>query len=1289
VRPAPIAIVGLAGTFAGSRDLGEYWRNLLAEVDGITDVPASHFAIDDYYDPDPRAPDKTYARRGGFLPERDFHPLEFGLPPNILELTDVAQLLALVVSARALADAGYGEVNPLARRTGVVLGASALGLVGPLSARLQYPVWQRVLRSRGVAERDVDAIVETMKKAYVEWREDAFPGYLSNVVAGRVANRLDLGGINCTVDAACASSLASVQLALHELRSGNCDLMLAGGVDANNTPMGFVSFSKTPAFTTHAHMRPLDAASDGMLVGEGVGVVALRRLEDAERDGQRIYAVIRGIGASSDGRWGSIYAPRQEGQELALRRAYLEAGVPPASVGLIEAHGTGTPTGDPTELAALHAVVGAADGEGAGAPRIALGSVKSQIGHTKVAAGVASLIKVALALHDKVLPPTINVATPHPAVRAPFYLSTHTRPWFAATARRAGVSAFGFGGTNFHVVLEEHGAAKPAGSRTRPTPYALFVHAAGTPALAAACARLADDLAADAGDAGARRFRALVETSKAEAIPADAARVGLLAATREEAAARLAEAAAALATGGAAPRGLHRRERAMDARGGLVVLFPGQGSQAVGMGAALCTSFPPVHDAFARMDAERARHGLAPITDVVYPPPASGPEAEEAQTRRLRATNQAQAAIGALELGLFALLRRAGCAPDFVAGHSLGELAALCASGVLTEDDYLALLVARGEAMAQPPPSGVDAGALLAIGGDAAMLEQFLRERPEVTIANRNSRTQLVVAGAREELTALKAELAALGVTATMLPVAGAFHSHRVAHAQAPFARALDGVRLAAPRIPTFANTTAAPYPAAEVEARRLLGEQLVHPVEFRRQIEAIHDAGGRIFVECGPGRALTGLVGNILADRPHLAVALDRGRGGGGDDDLTLRDAYVQLRVAGVELGDLDPWQALPEVAAKKRGMAVRISGAPYRSERTRLGFEEALARAQAQAPEGAEEPAGARAPHEALERAPEEAMVASEPRIEPKTTTPAADLTAQAHLRYLEHLSQSSTRCFELTQQLYALATSPTCSPAALAAFERAVTSFHDLQLMAQQVQAGFLHHHVEPPRRAIAPASDAAPAAIVAAPAPIVVAPAAIAAAPTPAPIAAAPVVAAVVTPAPARPANGSHAHGSHASGGNGLAKLADAGARYEVGAPPPRVTVASTAAPAPASRATTPPPSPPRATVPTTPPPSAPPATTPTAAARPAGSAHQADQIAAILLAVISETTGYPLDTLDVGMEVDADLGIDSLKRVEIMAALEGRLFKSLAGIDFSTFATKRTVSDIARYLAEVG
>jgi polyketide-type polyunsaturated fatty acid synthase PfaA len=458
LQQTPIAIIGMASIFPQSRNLQEYWETIVKKKDCITDVPPSRWNVDDYYDSNPQAPDKTYCKRGGFIPEIDFNPMEFGLPPNQLEVTDISQLLALVVAKEALKDAGYEDKPFDCEHTGVVLGvALARQLTMPLAARLQYPVWEKALKSSGISAADTEKIIHKIKNSYINWEPNAFPGMLANVVAGRIANRFDLGGMNCIVDAACASSFGALSMAISELTSGRANMMLTGGVDTDNSIVAYMCFSKTPAVSRSETTKPFDADSDGMMLGEGVGMLVLKRLSDAERDGDRIYAVIKGVGTSSDGRHKSIYAPRPEGQMRALRRAYQEAGFAPTTVGAIEAHGTGTMAGDPAEFAALKGVFGE---NNSSKQAIALGSVKSQIGHTKAAAGAASLIKMALALHHKILPPTINVTKPHPKLEienSPFYLNTETRPWLKspkAAPRRAGVSSFGFGGTNYHIVLE-------------------------------------------------------------------------------------------------------------------------------------------------------------------------------------------------------------------------------------------------------------------------------------------------------------------------------------------------------------------------------------------------------------------------------------------------------------------------------------------------------------------------------------------------------------------------------------------------------------------------------------------------------------------------------------------------------------------------------------------------------------------------------------------------------------------------------------------------------------------
>ena len=536
LQQTPVAIVGMASIFPRSRNLQEYWQKIVGKEDCITDVPPSRWNIDDYYDPDPTAPDKTYCKRGGFIPEVDFNPMEFGIPPNQLEVTDISQLLALLVAKEALKDAGYGNLKPFDREhTGVVLGvALARQLTMPLAARLQYPVWEKALKSSGIAKADIKTIINKIKNAYVDWEPNAFPGMLANIVAGRIANRFDLGGMNCIVDAACASSFGALSMAISELTSGRANMMLTGGVDTDNSIMAYMCFSKTPAVSRSENAKPFDVDSDGMMLGEGVGMLVLKRLEDAERDGDRIYAVIKGVGSSSDGRHKSIYAPRPEGQMRALRRAYQSAGFEPTTVGAIEAHGTGTMAGDPAEFAAINTVFSENNPH---KQQIALGSVKSQIGHTKAAAGAASLIKTALALHHKILPPTINVTKPNPKLEienSPFYLNTETRPWLksAAVPRRAGVSSFGFGGTNYHIVLEEHQPEHQDVYRLHNSPQSILIDAPTPEKLVDKCYEILQQLQSESGTG---YFIELIKESKTKAIPTEAARIGFVAASATEA----------------------------------------------------------------------------------------------------------------------------------------------------------------------------------------------------------------------------------------------------------------------------------------------------------------------------------------------------------------------------------------------------------------------------------------------------------------------------------------------------------------------------------------------------------------------------------------------------------------------------------------------------------------------------------------------------------------------------------------------------------------------------------
>ncbi|SCD39587.1 polyketide-type polyunsaturated fatty acid synthase PfaA [Streptomyces sp. TverLS-915] len=927
-RQVPIAVVGIGALVPGARDAAGYWRAVVAGRDMITDVPASRWRVADHYDPDPTAPDKTYARRGAFLNEVDFDPLAHGIPPTNLSATDSAQLLALVVAEQVLADAG-GLKDVDRERVGVVLGAAALELLPHMYARTHRPVWHKALRESGLTEAAARAACERIAGQYTPWRESTFPGLLGNVVAGRIANRFDLHGTNHTTDAACASSLAALSTAVAELSLGRSDLVISGGVDTGNDIGMFVCFSKTPALSPTGDCRPFSEAADGTMLGEAVVMYALKRLSDAERDGDRVHALIRGIGTSSDGRSTAIYAPLPAGQARALRRAYEEAGYGPDTVELVEAHGTGTRAGDAAELAALREVFGS-PGHGE-RPWCALGSVKSQIGHTKCAAGAAGLLKAVMALRHKVLPPTIKVERPAAEVTAPgspFYVSTRARPWVRPDdhPRRASVSSFGFGGSNFHVALEEYVPSRASGRtawrhRTAPTELVLF--SASSVAALPAPEALADG----------RSLAEVARGSQSACSPTAPVRLAVVAEDTEDLAGKYAAALAEIRRSPdesfSTPAGTHYAAGSPEP-GRIAFLFPGQGAQFTGMGADLAMFSP---------DAQRVwdRHGGGefdgiPLHRVVFPPPAFTSGESARADAVLDATEWAQPALAVHALALLDVLRGLGLRPDCVAGHSFGELVALHCAGVLDAESLLAAARRRGVVMRD---TAVAPGAMLAVAADRARVRAVLAASGarEVWPANDNAPRQVVLSGTLAAIADAERAFAAEDITTRRLRTSLAFHSPLVAPAADALAAYLGELPLSKPDLEVWGNADAAPYPTLPDEVRRTLARHLTSPVRFREQVEAMHAAGVRTFVEVGAGHTLTGLVGQILGDRAHTAVALERPDTHGVTG---LHSALGRLAVAGVPLDFAHLWAPYgpartPEKEREPR-MTVKIGGANHR---------------------------------------------------------------------------------------------------------------------------------------------------------------------------------------------------------------------------------------------------------------------------------------------------------------------------------------------------------------------
>ncbi len=894
-KPVDIAIVGMACLLPKANSIEDYWNNILNKVDAITEIPLHRWDWRLYFDEDRSAKDKIYSKWGGFLDDMPFDPIRYGMPPKSIESIDPMQLMALEVAQRTLIDAGYQDRDFNRERASVILGVSG----GTGDVGTQYGLRAELPRFYG-------SLPENIADRLPEWTEDSFAGLLNNVSAGRIANRLNLGGVNFTTDAACASALAALYQSVSELTSGRSDFVITGGIDTVQGPFGYLCFSKTQALSPRGRCSSFDASADGIVISEGIAMVALKRLNDAERDGDRIYAVIKGTGGSSDGNAKGMTAPLPEGQLRAMRRAYVQAGFDPNTVGLFEAHGTGTVAGDTAELESTMKLIKESEYN----PKQAvIGSVKTMIGHTKATAGIAGLIKAALALHRRVLPPHRWASQPNQVLQqadCPFQLIDQAQPWIVSETipRRASVSSFGFGGTNFHIALEEYTQEyrewlRPVTSQRWPAELLLWSDDSREGLIAQlggiekALQNIQSIELRDIANSLAKKWRmdneivAIVAKDLTDLIE----KIKVLLAYFQDKNVKL-------------PAGVYHGSGKVPA-GKLAILFPGQGSQYTGMLREVSLHFPIhaeilteadriLNEAFSRRYGESKR-----LSHFIFPRGCYSEEAKAEAQQNLTSTDIAQPALGAVEAGLWKLLQTFEIEPDMLAGHSYGEFVALHASGAIDLNTLMTLSSARGRFIIDAAETEKnELGTMLAVQACREDIKAALSDQNDVVIANHNAPLQSILSGSRSAIESAEKKLLAAGIITNQIPVAAAFHSSLVKPAQRALANLIDNMEWQPCRIPVYSNTTAKPHAAEVSVTKKLMAEHLVSSVEFVSEIESMYQDGARIFLELGPKSVLSKLIDKILTNQPHKAISIDDGSGLSG-----MLNALGQLICAGVNL--------------------------------------------------------------------------------------------------------------------------------------------------------------------------------------------------------------------------------------------------------------------------------------------------------------------------------------------------------------------------------------------------
>ena len=865
-----IALVGMSCVYPGALSPEELWTNIMAGRRFFRTLPDERLPRSDYYDPDPRAPGKTYADKIAVIDGWKFDPLDYRIPPITAYGTDIVHWLSLDTARRALLDAKIDLDRIDKALTGVVLGNSLGGeFARSHYLRFRWPYVarsiRRALEGSGADEAYIESVLKSVRVVYEsplpEINEDSLAGNMSNTISGRICNYFDFGAGCYTIDGACSSSLLAIAKACDALLSGDMKIALAGGVDVSLDAFEVVGFSKTQALSKD-DIRPYDKHAAGMLTGEGCGMFVLMKEEDAQEAGLPIRALIRGWGISSDGA-GAITAPEVEGQLRALRSAYRRAGYTIGTVGLIEGHGTGTPVGDKVELTALRTLIEETPGE----TPCAIGSIKANIGHCKAAAGSAGMLKSIMALERKILPPTLNCETPNPVFDGADTLmrpSVNGGMWEKGShPRRASVSAMGFGGINTHVTLEE---ANPEDApqvedlellrsyrRTElivlsgKTTEELLERIAALLALSKRiCRAELTDLAATLADeepAGPLRIALVVDSpwklrDVLEQVAQTVAETGDVSACHDPEGSIFAGSA---------------RENPR-----CVALFPGQGSQFVTMGTQFMRAYPGTDSFISEVDRaieEELPGGVRPLLQHDAHADAAD---RERWSKELAQTENAQPAITAVSVSIFTILAELGIQPEAVIGHSLGEIAALHAAGVYDGLTAVRLAAARGKAMGGMKG---DHGGMTAVKAAPEAIEPLIAEVDGyLIIANYNSPRQTVVAGADSALAAFETKCKANGLTSRRLNVSHAFHTELVAPAAKQFSEMVQAYKFSQQTRPVISSITGGQL-STEEDIQALLAGQITSPVRFTAAVRTAQELQPDMWIEIGPGGVLSNLV--------------------------------------------------------------------------------------------------------------------------------------------------------------------------------------------------------------------------------------------------------------------------------------------------------------------------------------------------------------------------------------------------------------------------------------------